>query len=153
MKDIDSIFRDVENLSPDQYTHQLDVAGNRILPVLQAFSQAGYNGSQIFASLVIGATVADGELDEAEYKVFGNILDEFFGRHLTLAESRRVLDSTRQSSEKLKQSIDSLIDSLLQHGYEDTWFDMIYFCLLLCAVDGRVSPKEREWIKELIRNR
>lgn len=29
--------------------------------------------------------------------------------------------------------------------------NIIIVCLLICAVDGKVSPKEKTWIKQLVK--
>ena len=51
---------------------------------------------------------------------------------------------------ELKKSVDEMVDvlGLLSDDLKD---DIITVCLLICAVDGKVSLRERNWIKQLIK--
>ena len=60
------------------------------------------------------------------------------------------MKSMRADNRQLKRYVDDMVD-LLGLVSDDLKEDIILVCLILCAVDGKISAKEKRWIKQLIR--
>ena len=61
-----------------------------------------------------------------------------------------LVKSMRADNRQLKRYVDDMVD-LLGLVSDDLKEDIILVCLILCAVDGKISAKEKRWIKQLIR--
>ena len=132
------------------YVALLGIKSKRILPALIDITQDGETGVEIFASFIIGAIAADGRLSETEYELLSPLLHAFFGEELDYETCKKAFRKMAPEQRELKKSVDEMVDvlGLLSDDLKD---DIITVCLLICAVDGKVSLRERNWIKQLIR--
>lgn len=132
------------------YVALLGIKSKRILPALIDITQDGETGVEIFASFIIGAIAADGRLSETEYELLSPLLHAFFGEELDYETCKKAFRKMAPEQRELKKSVDEMIDvlGLLSDDLKD---DIITVCLLICAVDGKVSLRERNWIKQLIK--
>lgn len=132
------------------YVALLGIKSKRILPALIDITQDGETGVEIFASFIIGAIAADGRLSETEYELLSPLLHAFFGEELDYETCKKAFRKMAPEQRELKTSVDEMVDvlGLLSDDLKD---DIITVCLLICAVDGKVSLRERNWIKQLIK--
>lgn len=132
------------------YVALLGIKSKRILPALIDITQDGETGVEIFASFIIGAIAADGRLSETEYELLSPLLHAFFGEELDYETCKKAFRKMAPEQRELKKSVDEMVDvlGLLSDDLKD---DVITVCLLICAVDGKVSLRERNWIKQLIK--
>lgn len=113
-------------------------------------TQDGETGVEIFASFIFGAIAADGRLSETEYAVLSPLLHAFFGDELDYETCKKAFRQMRPEQKELKKTVDEMVDvlGLLSDDLKD---DIITACLLICAVDGKVSLREKNWIKQLMK--
>lgn len=132
------------------YVALLGIKSKRILPALIDITQDDETGVEIFASFIIGAIAADGRLSETEYELLSPLLHAFFGEELDYETCKKAFRKMAPEQRELKKSVDEMVDvlGLLSDDLKD---DIITVCLLICAVDGKVSLRERNWIKQLIK--
>lgn len=132
------------------YVALLGIKSKRILPALIDITQDGETGVEIFASFIIGAIAADGRLSETEYELLSPLLHAFFGEELDYETCKKAFRKMAPEQRELKKSVDEMVDvlGLLSDDLKD---GIITVCLLICAVDGKVSLRERNWIKQLIK--
>lgn len=132
------------------YVALLGIKSKRILPALIDITQDGETGVEIFASFIIGAIAADGRFSETEYELLSPLLHAFFGEELDYETCKKAFRKMAPEQRELKKSVDEMVDvlGLLSDDLKD---DIITVCLLICAVDGKVSLRERNWIKQLIK--
>ena len=74
----------------------------------------------------------------------------FFGDELTYEDCAAVFRKLKKDHRELKKSVDEMAD-VLGLVSEDLKDDIILVCLAICAIDGKVSPSEKAWIKKLIK--
>lgn len=62
---------------------------------------------------------------------------------------KKIAKEFKQEGKELKQYIDYIVDifGLISDELKE---DIITVCLLICAIDGNISAKEKNWIKQLI---
>lgn len=132
------------------YVALLGIKSKRILPALIDITQDGETGVEIFASFIIGAIAADGRLSETEYELLSPLLHAFFGEELDYETCKKAFRKMALEQREFKKSVDEMVDvlGLLSDDLKD---DIITVCLLICSVDGKVSLRERNWIKQLIK--
>lgn len=102
------------------------------------------------AGFMIGSAAADGRISEREYLLIYPSLVCVFGDELDLAAikgSFRLAPSGRRMLEKYTEDmlrIFELIDDELKN-------DVLLLCLCVVAIDGRISLREKNYIRRLCR--
>ncbi|HJA02372.1 MAG TPA: hypothetical protein H9797_03210, partial [Candidatus Gallimonas gallistercoris] len=93
---------------------------------------------------------ADGTLDEAEYLLLLPHLRDAFGEGFGFDEVKAVIETSKKEGKAVIDFADALCDwfGVLSEDLKD---ELVLLSLLLCAVDGKVSKKERKYIRRLIR--
>lgn len=150
MKEFDIICKEFEQMDVLTYTAILAEKAHNIIPALREITEDGIDGLALFASFIVGAAVADGELTVEEYAVTFPIFKVFFGESISYEDCDRIVRNMRSESKQLKRYVDDMVDvfGMLSEDLKD---DIVLVCLMICAIDGKVSSKEKRWIKQLVR--
>lgn len=150
MKDFNELCRSVEELSPLEYAAVLGRTSLKIMPAIRAFSEDGRTCAEVLAAFVIASVYADGKLDESEYLLMAPLLKAFFGEDFDFEDAKKLAKEWRKEGRAVKKEVDYLVDFLSTLS-EELKGDIIFACLLMCAVDGKVSLKEKSYIRQLMR--
>lgn len=150
MKDFDKLCKEFEQIDAETYSEVLAMKSEAILPVLMAFSADGLTGAEIFASFIYGAIAADGKLSEEEYALVYPLLHAFLGDAVDYEGAVKAFKSMRSDNKEMKKTVDEMVD-LIGLFSEELKADIIIVCMLICAIDGKISMKEKAWIKQLIK--
>ena len=150
MKDFNELCRSVEELSPLEYAAVLGRTSLKIMPAIRAFSEDGRTCAEVLAAFVIASVYADGKLDESEYLLMAPLLKAFFGEDFDFEDAKKLAKEWRKEGRAVKKEVDYLVDFLGTLS-EELKGDIILACLLMCAVDGKVSLKEKSYIRQLMR--
>ncbi len=150
MTDFDKLCKEFEQLDVVSYTTLLADRSQRIIPYLAAITQDGESGVEIFASFIYGAIAADGRLSEEEYAIVYPLLHAFFGDSLNYEDAKKAFRKIKAENRDVKKTVDEMVD-VLGILSDDLKNDIILVCMLICAVDGKVSLKEKNWIKQLMK--
>ena len=150
MKDFNELCRSVEELSPLEYAAVLGRTSLKIMPAIRAFSEDGRTCAEVLAAFVIASVYADGKLDESEYLLMAPLLKAFFGEDFDVEDAKKLAKEWRKEGRAVKKEVDYLVDFLGTLS-EELKGDIIFACLLMCAVDGKVSLKEKSYIRQLMR--
>ncbi len=150
MKEFDLLCREFEEMDGLTYTALLAEKSAHVLPALAAVTADGMEGASAFAIFILGAIAADGKLSEEEYALVSPLLKAFFGDAVDYDACKKAVKSMRAEREGLKEIADVMVDvlGLLSEDLKD---DIVLVCLMICAIDGKVSHKEKQWIKQLVR--
>ena len=150
MKDFDKLCREFEQIDADTYADVLMSKSEVILPVLMAFSEDGLTGAEIFASFIYGAIAADGKLSEEEYALVYPLLHIFLGDDVNYEDTAKAFRSMKSDNREMKKRVDEMVD-LIGLFSDELKADIIIVIMLICAVDGKISLREKNWIKQLIK--
>lgn len=150
MKDFDRLCKTAEELDPVEYGAIIIEKTAKIIPALNAITQDPLHTQAMLASFMIASVYADGKLDEAEYQMMLPMLRLFFGNDFDFKDARAIVKAFRPEGKELKEVVDFVVD-LIGEADEELKDDIIIVCLLICAVDGKISRKEKNYIKQLIR--
>ena len=150
MKDFNELCRSVEELSPLEYAAVLGRTSLKIMPAIRAFSEDGRTCAEVLAAFVIASVYADGKLDESEYLLMAPLLKAFFGEDFDFEDAKKLAKEWRKEGRAVKKEVDYLVDFLGTLS-EELKGDIIFACLLMCAVDGKVSLKEKSYIRQRMR--
>lgn len=150
MKDFDKLCKIAEELNPAEYAAIIADKTAKIIPALNEITEDPVHTEAMFASFLIASVYADGKLDEAEYQLMLPMLRLFFGADFDFNDAKAVVKAFRPEGNDLKNIVDFVVD-LIGLADENLKEDIIVVCLLICAIDGKISRKEKNYIKQLIR--
>ncbi|MDE5897003.1 MAG: hypothetical protein K2H43_04225 [Clostridia bacterium] len=77
------------------------------------------------------------------------LLRAFFGDEVNYEICKAAVRMMKPASRELKKCVKEMAD-VFGALSDELKEDIIVICLLICAVDGKVSRKEKSWIKKLI---
>ncbi|MGM9876934.1 MAG: TerB family tellurite resistance protein [Bacilli bacterium] len=149
MKRFFEICKNVEKMDVLTYSAVLAEKSLKILPELNAITEDAITATTIFATFIIGSIVADGKIKEEEYILLYPMLYTFFGDSVDYEECKKIARKFKKEGKELKQYIDYIVDILGMFS-DELKEDIITVCLLICAIDGNISAKEKNWVKQLI---
>ncbi len=149
MSNFNQICKEFEQLDVSNYGVILAEKSLKILPALKKISNDGLTGASVYATFILEAIVADGKVSEEEYLLCYPLLRVFFGEEINYEYVKNTAKLLKPQSRELKKCVDGMVDLLGQIS-EDLKNDVIVVCMMICAVDGKISLKEKNWIKQLI---
>ena len=150
MREFDKLCKEIEDLDVLSYGAILAEKSVKVLPALSAACGGRLNGAEAFATFILGAIAADGKLSEEEYLICYPLLHAFFGDSVNYDDCRRAALLLKPESRELKKAVKDMLDVFGELS-EDLKEDIIVICMLICAVDGKISLKEKSWIKKLLK--
>jgi hypothetical protein len=149
MLDFNKLYNYVLNLDNLSYTTMLVEKAKAVLPKLNIISVGEENGEKIFFSFVLCAIYSDNKLSIEEYDIIKKHLSLFFGENTSYAETKNAAKKMKNEIKQIQNDADKMLDlfSLLDSKLKE---DIVVVSLLICAIDNKISKKERDWIKKLI---
>ena len=151
MSEFDRLCKEFENIEYEEYALLLREKSMKVLPALSVITQNGLSGIEIFGSFITAAVVADGKLAEEEYNLLYPMLTMFFGENLDYEGCKKAVSEMAQENKELKKLTNEMVD-VLGILSKDLKEDIIIICMIICAVDGKISLREKLWIKQLIKD-
>lgn len=137
-----------ESLSPIEKGIILTEKSVKILAKLHYLDIPELDPVSALVGFIMGSVVADGKVNEQEYLLIYPALVKAFGSDFDFAlikESfRKDTDGRKMIAEYTREMIE-VMDAL----DEDLKADVITLCLCVTAIDGKVSLKEKRYIKRL----
>lgn len=150
MSDFNKLCKEFEEIDVLSYGTLLAAKSVKLIPALSAISEDGLSGLELYATFILGAVASDGKLSEEEYALLYPLLHTFFGERIDYETARKSVKKLRRESKELLKLIDEMVDVIGQLS-EDMKDDIIIVMLLITAIDGKISLREKNWIKKLIK--
>ncbi len=150
MKEFNQLCKEFEQMDPALFDELLTQKSAEILPALTLVAGGASDAVHLFSTFLIASVAADGKLSEGEYACVAPLFKVFFGEAPAYADCKREAKRLWGNAAELKSVVDALVD-LIGTLSEELKDDIILVCLMICAIDGKVSLAEKRWIKQLIR--
>lgn len=147
MFDFKKICTTVENLSEEERAALIIVEGKHVYDGLSELPFTAYNPVDALTVFIIGAIVSDGVLDETEYSMILPSLERAFGKNVDY-ESLKSAFKSKRAIEKIDEYVSALM-KIVSAKNEDLVSDIVTLCLLVVSIDGKVTPKERRYVRRL----
>ena len=146
--DMASLIAGLEGMKPEERDEALREKSQTLLPALAKQTGDPDKARELYCTFVLGALLADGRLADEEYPLVKPMLQSFLGEDTDIDTCRERLTAAADKTELLKENADLLIDAI---GENDPALknDCVLTSLLLCSVDGKVSPEEQAYIAKL----
>lgn len=150
MSNFDDLCSVIENLDPGVYG---DLMLRKTQDILMAFGEMSEDAEDciaLYCDFLLCAVAADGRLTEEEFLLAKPVLDRMLDADIGFEDALRYFhDYGLDQPEGYKDTMDGIVDMLgeVSPGLKD---DIVLVCMLVCAVDGRISDEEKAWIRQLI---
>ncbi len=105
--------------------------------------------SGVLLHLIFAAVIADGKLEYDEYELIKPFLDTFED-NCSFEHAKLIINNFKNDSTKFKNGIDEIVD-IIGIASTELKANLIVVCLTVCGIDGKISFKERRYIKQLIK--
>ena len=149
MGEFDKLCKQFESLDPLTYSDLLREKSVNVMAAMAMISRDGLTGVQIYTSFIIAAIMADGKLDKSEYELIRPMLEKMLGSEVTYEEAKAAFKAVKKDAKDDRVIIDYMVD-ILGEVSPELKADIIIITMLVCAVDGKISYKEKKWIKQLL---
>ena len=150
MSDFDRLCKEFEKMDPLTYSAVIKEKSVGILTALSAITKNGMDGMTIYADFILCSIAADGKLSKEEFSVLQPSLCLLMGKDVTYEDARSMFKELGlDRSKDYKEVMDLMVDilGLVSQELKD---DIITVCMMICAIDGRISFREKRWIRRLI---
>lgn len=148
MLEFKQLFKEYENLTVLQRSSILTYKSVDILAKLRALNIKEIDPINTLASFIIGAVVIDNRVNEQEYLLIYPSLVKTFGDNFDFDSIKDSLSKDYKGKSMLKKYTKELLE-ILSEVDESLQLDIIILCLCIASIDGKISLKERHYIKQL----
>lgn len=149
MTEFDKLCQEAEDIDWETRVAIIRGKSEEILPLLSEARSGDASGADIFATFLLGALAADGKLTEEEYALLFPLLQSFLGDSINYEDARKAVAGMRKESRELKILGKRLMDVVGEFS-QDLRKDIVLVIMLICAVDGKISFSEKNWIRSLL---
>lgn len=139
-----------ENMTPLERGKLLTEKSAKVLLALKVLDIPGVNPIDTLAAFIIGAIVSDGVINEKEYLFMYPALIKTFGDDFDFARIKKSFEKDKQGRQMIKDYTQDMmmIFSFISESLKE---DIIALCLCILSVDGKISLKEKIYIRKLIK--
>lgn len=149
MFEFNKVMKDYESLNAIERGLMLTEKSVSILAKLSALDIDGIDPVETLASFIIGSVVADGKLHEKEYLLIYPALVKVFGSDFDYESIKKEFEADKDGRKDIaRYTIDLL--RVLGTVDETLYEDVIILCLCVVTIDGKVSLREKNYVKRLI---
>lgn len=148
MFDFAKICTQVEEMSPLDRTALIIEESKKIVGKFSTLNFTAYNPIDVLATFIIGAVMSDDVLDEKEYLLIYPSLVKAFGEDFDYESIKESLSKDKDGKTMLKEYINALM-TIISASDEDLQTDIVTLCLLIVYIDGKITLKERRYIRQL----
>ncbi|MBD5131271.1 MAG: TerB family tellurite resistance protein [Clostridiales bacterium] len=109
-----------------------------------------FNPVKTLVTFIIGSVVSDGSISEKDYLYIYPSLVKAFGHDFDFMSAKQALQIAKDIKKEISSHTKQLL-SVIATCDEDLAADIVSLCLLVTSVDGKVSLKEKRYIRQLCR--
>lgn len=151
MFEFQKLCSEVEKLTPAD--RGLLVADKALTVVrgLKALDIPGLDAVGTLLGFIVGSAVSDGTWIEKDYRRIYPVLVELFGDTYSVPNVKRALRASKDIKKDIKEYTKQ-VHSIITSVDEQLGADVVMLCLLVVSADGKVSLKERNYIRQLCRS-
>lgn len=109
-----------------------------------------FNPVETLVSFILGSVVSDGTFNEKDYLYIYPSLVKAFGNDFDFLSSKQALQIAKDIKKEISKDTKELL-SVIAMCDEALAADIVALCLLVTSVDGKISLKEKRYIRQLCR--
>ena len=139
-----------EEMTPVERGAILTEKSVKVLAKLRLLGAEEGDPSTVLASFILGSIVADGKVNEREYLLMYPALVKVFGEEFDFDSVKTAIEADYKGNKDVKKYTEELM-GVLAEADESLVEDVVAICLCVVAIDGKISLRERNYIKRLCR--
>ncbi len=150
-KEFDELCKKYEKLEPMTTRIILSSKASTLIPALNKIADDGLSGVELFRDFILVTIAADNRLSQGEYEALLPAMRAFFGEEEvpSYEDCKKRVSSLKKEEEEAKEAMNDFVDSIGKFS-PAMKEDLIVVALLICSIDGKISPKEKAWIQKLM---
>lgn len=150
MFELKKLCNSYENMTPLEKGKLLTEKSAKVLVALKVLDIPGVNPIDTLAAFIIGAIVSDGVINEKEYLFMYPALIKTFGDDFDFTRIKKSFEKDKQGRQMIKDYTQDMmmIFSFISESLKE---DIIALCLCILSIDGKISLKEKIYIRKLIK--
>ncbi len=106
------------------------------------------NPVSTLVTFIIGSVVSDGSINEKDYLYIYPSLVKAFGNDFDFISAKQAIGLAKDIKKAITKYTKEMI-SIINVCDEELATDIISLCLLITSVDGKISLKEKRYIRQL----
>lgn len=143
------VMKEYENMTAVERGLVLTGKSVKILATLADYNIEEIDPVETLAAFVIGSVVADGKLHEKEYLLIYPALVKVFGADFDFESIKECFENEKATNKEIKKYTTELAQ-ILGMLDEELQADIVMLCLCIMSIDGKISLKERNYVKRLM---
>ncbi|AGI47789.1 hypothetical protein TALC_00794 [Thermoplasmatales archaeon BRNA1] len=149
MTSFDDLCSYLEGLDKQTFAAVMNKKSADVLNALTALS-GGTSAINTYLHFILASVAADGVLTEEEFLMLKPMFDTMADGDVGYEKAKEMFNQMGLSEPEVYQEIvDTMVD-IIGMVSEETKDDIVMLCLMTCAMDGHISEKEKDWIKQLV---
>lgn len=149
MFEFNKLCNELENLNPVERGLILAEKSVSVAKGLAALDLP-FDPVKTLVTFIIGSVVSDGSLSEKDYLYIYPSLVKAFGNDFDFLSAKQALQIAKDVKKEISKDTKELI-SVIGMCDEELATDIIALCLLITSADGKISLKEKRYIRQLCR--
>ena len=124
---------------------------DKSLLVTSKLTELGFNVNEslsLIATFILGSIVSDGEVNEKEYLLMYPALLRTFGDNFDFDSIKEAFKNDFKTRKELKNYLKDIL-SLLNSVSNELKEDIVDICFAIVTIDGKLSLKERIYMRKL----
>lgn len=150
MSSFDTLCKYFEEMDPDKFAQLFNEKSVEVIAKLATLTADGRDGLSIYMEFILASVSADGKLSANEYLLLKPIFDQLAEKDTTYEDGVSMFNAMGLNKPGAYQKVMDLMVDIFGMLDEKLKDDIVLICLLVCAIDGEVTEKEKDWIKKLI---
>lgn len=147
MFEFKKLCNEVEKLSPQERGVLLAEKSISVVKRLNSLDLP-FNPVKTLVTFIIGSVVSDGSINEKDYLYIYPSLVKAFGHDFDFMSAKKALQIAKDIKKEIETHTKDLL-SVIAQSDEELAADIVSLCLLVTSVDGKVSLKEKRYIRQL----
>ena len=150
MFEFTKVMKDYEQLGAIERGLIITEKSVSILAKLSALDIDGIDPVETLAAFILGSVCSDGKVNEQEYLLIYPALQKVFGDRVDFNAIKLALSADKAGHKAIKDYSVELM-KILNKADESLFEDVIALCLCVTSLDGKVTLKEKNYIKKLVK--
>lgn len=148
MNEFDQLCATLEQVPTAAIGNLLNEYIDKIVPAFESCGVPTDEAAVLVSNFMLGSCCADGVIDKYEVAIMTPVLTSVFGEKFTPEDAKNVLEDYMQNADRHLKETDKLVD-LLGELKPEAKLDVVHFCLLMCALDGKITQREKDYVGRL----
>ena len=150
MSTFNELCKKLEDMDDDAYNQAFNQLSVKVMKDLAGLTESDKDAYEVYLQFLLAAVAADGKLSEDEFGLLKPLFDETAGHDVGYEEAVAMFKNMGlDDPAEIKEVADLMVD-IIELASPEAKDDIVLLCLMVCAIDRKVSEEGKEWIAQLV---